>query len=113
MIRIKAAESADLPRVLPGAWADLRGRRFGPYLFQTAGRRLSNAAKDLVFVANARDCGTELLRHAHLHRRQTKNPGTSLQVSDQNEPVTSTFSKRQTIEPLPAPRKRSDRQVLE
>ena len=39
-----------------------------------AGRGLLDAAKDLLFVANARSCGTELLRHAHLHRQQTKTP---------------------------------------
>jgi hypothetical protein len=42
---------------------------------KTAGRGLLDAAKDLLFAANARGCGTELLRHAHLHRQQTKNPG--------------------------------------
>jgi hypothetical protein len=26
-----------------------------------------DAAKDLLFVANTRGCGTELLRHAHLN----------------------------------------------
>jgi hypothetical protein len=41
---------------------------FGPYLVRTAQRGLLDVAKDLLFVANTRGCGTELLRHAHLHR---------------------------------------------
>jgi hypothetical protein len=35
---------------------------FGPYLIRAAGPGLWNAAKDLLFEANARSCGTELLR---------------------------------------------------
>jgi hypothetical protein len=44
-------------------------KAFGPYLIRAARRGLSNAAKDLLLVANlsTRSCGTELLRHAHFN----------------------------------------------
>ena len=45
---------------------------FGPYLVRTAQRGLLDVAKDLLFVANTRGCGTELLRHAHLHRTRDR-----------------------------------------
>ena len=45
---------------------------FGPYLVRTAQRGLLDVAKDLLFVANTRGCGTELLRHAHLRLQKTK-----------------------------------------
>jgi hypothetical protein len=50
-------------------WNDRAHERagFGPYLIRTAGRGLSNAAKDLLFAATTRGCGSELLRHAHLN----------------------------------------------
>jgi hypothetical protein len=64
---------------LPPPTSDEKSTRapadFGPYVIRAARRGLWNAAKDLLFAANARSCGTKLLRHAHLHRQQTKPPG--------------------------------------
>jgi hypothetical protein len=57
-----------------------RSRRYcplGKVVIRASKRGLSNAAKDLLFVATRRSGGTELLRHAHLHRQQTKAPGLS------------------------------------
>ena len=41
---------------------------FGPYVGRASKVGLLNAAKDLLFAASTRSCGTELLRQAKLHR---------------------------------------------